>query len=1107
MPIFSSRPPDVEGMKARRDEQGLINALNYRNDAQVRRLAALYLRELKSALAVPTLCVVLRDSDAQVRGAVAHALSLVGDGRAIVPLANALPDPAPEVRVNVAKALNMVCAHLKPSDVRPPAPPSLFAALKDPSSDVRSAVASAIAYLRDPRAADALVPLLADANDEVRHAATSALGSVGSGKAVEPLLAMLRDPAPRVRSAAAESLGSAGARTQDPQLRTRVLETLVATLQDPILMPIAARGLEQMKWQPGKDEAGARFWASRGDLDQCREIGAPAVPALADALKSVQGITTWKICSLLADLGDPRAVPALLGVLVERADIRDSAARALEKLGWKPDQSAQGALYWVGKGNAEKCAEIGEPAIEPLLATLKGSSNLNPVVIKALGKLHARQAVEPLLQALPNTRGDVFNAILLALGEIGDPRALQPLTSVVLDAIGPTMKAFDPASEIRLAAVQALGLLGDRQATDLLVRLLKIEPDERVDAEIVRALGRIGDPNAVEPLIHFVEHPSAATGRSNEAAQRQAIEALGMLGDQRAIAPIVRAVLDYAQLDKFGSQAAGQALRKLGSMDSIYPWVEALRQPVNLMNYDAKRANAIEALKAFSGQNFGTGYEAWRQWWTAETSRGKEARQETDESPSGASGAGTTEEFIVRVDWNAWSQESFKASPDNRRVAFATRQADKWAVVVDGKEGQLYDGIRKETPVFSPDSRRLVFIAQVGRKHLVVADSEEEKVYDDIASSPVFSPDGRRLAYVAVVFDTTGAAAYKRRVVIDKQEEAILCDDVWGPSFSPDSRRVAYAARVADRYFFILDGTRYDGMSPLFSPDSRRVSFLKKHDRKTSVVVDEESQRAYDEIEGRIFSPDSRRMAYAAKDLGKWRVVLDGHEQKPYDFVANLAFSPDSERLSYAASEGAESFAVFDGQERKHYDNLRGPRFSPDGENFAYEAKKGTQWQVVISDQEQQWYDDAKVTTFSIDGRRWAYHAKSGDGWRVVVDGQEQKPSDTTGVIRFSPDSGRICYLAQTKEKWRVVVDGEPGKLYPNLSLPVFSPDSRRVAYSAVEGDKTWLVVDGKEVRQYDALATIGGARIAFTSVNTVCYFAYKGNDLYRIESGCVPGA
>jgi hypothetical protein len=97
-------------------------------------------------------------------------------------------------------------------------------------------------------------------------------------------------------------------------------------------------------------------------------------------------------------------------------------------------------------------------------------------------------------------------------------------------------------------------------------------------------------------------------------------------------------------------------------------------------------------------------------------------------------------------------KQSFKVSPDIRRMAYTAQARGRLFVVVDGKEGKEYDAIGKDSPIFSPDSRRVAYAARMGNKHFMVVDRMEQKSYDGIGGgSLIFSPDSKRVAYTAQV--------------------------------------------------------------------------------------------------------------------------------------------------------------------------------------------------------------------------------------------------------------------------------------------------------------------------------------------------------------------
>ena len=101
MPLFG--PPNIPQLEAKRDAQGLIKALSYK-DPSIRVAAAGALAPLKDPLAVEPLVALLKDDYPPVRGAAVAALAARGGGRVVEPLVAALEDPDFDVRAAAAKS-------------------------------------------------------------------------------------------------------------------------------------------------------------------------------------------------------------------------------------------------------------------------------------------------------------------------------------------------------------------------------------------------------------------------------------------------------------------------------------------------------------------------------------------------------------------------------------------------------------------------------------------------------------------------------------------------------------------------------------------------------------------------------------------------------------------------------------------------------------------------------------------------------------------------------------------------------------------------------------------------------------------------------------------
>ena len=126
--------------------------------------------------------------------------------------------------------------------------------------------------------------------------------------------------------------------------------------------------------------------------------------------------------------------------------------------------------------------------------------------------------------------GEVRSAAALALGSIGDARAVERL----LDCLDP---AKEPEGEVRSAAVRALRSIGDARAVGPLLDRLDPakEPDESVRWAAAVALWSIDDARAVGPLLDRLD-PKNESHRSVRSA---AARALRSIGDARAVPALI----------------------------------------------------------------------------------------------------------------------------------------------------------------------------------------------------------------------------------------------------------------------------------------------------------------------------------------------------------------------------------------------------------------------------------------------------------------------------------------------------------------------------------------------------------------------------------------
>jgi HEAT repeat protein len=268
-----------------------------------------------------------------------------------------------------------------------------------------------------------------------------------------------------------------------------------------------------------------------------------------ELVEKIKGLYSWnplKRRSSVVQLGQMRAravpaIPFLISVLDDRI-----------WLGWL-------GLTRTNKEAQEALVKIGEPAVEPLIASLR-SKNLKIRVRAAivLGEIKDLRAVEPLIAALKDKKYLIRASAVAALAQIDDPRAIEPLIAALKDE-----HPF-----VRVVASRELGKLKYLRAAGPLLDALRDE-DIDVRRSVVEALVELKDPRTVEPLI-------AALKDGNKGTRRGAAISLGAIKDPRAIEPLIAALKDE---------------RLIVRVKSAY------------------------ALYEITGKDFGRNQEKWQEWW------------------------------------------------------------------------------------------------------------------------------------------------------------------------------------------------------------------------------------------------------------------------------------------------------------------------------------------------------------------------------------------------------------------------------------------------------------------------------------------------------------
>ncbi len=230
----------------------------------------------------------------------------------------------------------------------------------------------------------------------------------------------------------------------------------------------------------------------------------------------------------LGEMGEnaASAVPALIELLkTEDSNTRQQIVGVLGKIGTSAIIPLIAALedenIYVQAKAIKSLGQIKDPrAIEPLIGKLrKGKGIIAKTTIEALVKI-GEPAVPPLINALKSESNSLKTGVAKILGQIGDPRAVEGLIGIL----------EDEKNQVRIAAINALGEIGQPSAIESLMGRFT-DQDGYARECAAEAIAKIGEP-ALEPLIN-------ALGDNRRAVRTDAIRALGELKSKKAVKPLL----------------------------------------------------------------------------------------------------------------------------------------------------------------------------------------------------------------------------------------------------------------------------------------------------------------------------------------------------------------------------------------------------------------------------------------------------------------------------------------------------------------------------------------------------------------------------------------
>lgn len=268
------------------------------------------------------------------------------------------------------------------------------------------------------------------------------------------------------------------------------------------------------------------------------------VKGLIKALKNKDPYIRKSAATALANVGGSQAVDPLINALNDE----DKYVIANSSLG----------LSYIGDPRAL------EPLIQVMISENRNQYTRDAIIqIIQRNKIKNYQADERLIHLLSNEDYDAKIDASMILGELEDPRAIEPLKKVVNGndpAVNFARKALMKIEKPNIPELEA------NRDIKALIELLNTDLDEvRIDS--VKALGNIGDPIAVKPLINVLENNYYKDIGS------YAADSLGEIGDSTAASSLIKML--RTPYNKF--ETARSALIKINDPDPLIE--EGLKDP------------------------------------------------------------------------------------------------------------------------------------------------------------------------------------------------------------------------------------------------------------------------------------------------------------------------------------------------------------------------------------------------------------------------------------------------------------------------------------------------------------------------------------------------
>jgi HEAT repeat protein len=421
---------------------------------------------------------------------------------------------------------------------------ALRGALNDEDAEVRQLAATALSKLEIEERIEPLLTALRDRDADVQKAAIMGLKRTADERVSAALVPLLRHANAGVRGCAAQVLEFIGWRPAKPEDEMWLLVakgqcSRIASFGAAALLPL------EMVLNAGPSSLGVAAVQALGEIEDQR-----VVRLLLKALKSNDALVCAAAVDALAKVGGPEASEPIIGMLHHKnGHVRLSAVEALGNLGAAAAAESLSALLsdpmWdVRRAAVEALGRLkDERAVVALTRTLADKdADVREATAMALGGMTDRRAIGPLVLALKDTTSSVRRIAAAALSRIDENWSASPEARAAVEELKPALYDRDP--DVRLFVGQLLVSLGavepeaiaatpesDMSATTLekrrklavsLFLAILCDADRDLRQAATEALGRLGERRAESALARTMRDPDVSV----RAAAERALQAL-----------------------------------------------------------------------------------------------------------------------------------------------------------------------------------------------------------------------------------------------------------------------------------------------------------------------------------------------------------------------------------------------------------------------------------------------------------------------------------------------------------------------------------------------------------------------------------------------------